>query len=292
MSGTQPAPAQPARSARRSAVGSRGCCTGHGARGDGSLVGGTRSGERRATAGVLRCVVVGLLLRAVEVADRYRWRWLLEDTEAAEPLADHRVRLDPESQEVQAFEDLPRYLRWRADPDRRAESEAQLLAQVGAWVGLRVLGEQVGALIATRAPATVRVRLPPEAEFLLSRPLELAHVDGVPLATRGDVSLVYEVEALQRGKLPVGERLRMLAMFTLPTESTALGLRRERYELARLVRPPHGSPGSGSRPGSPPVRGHEAPTGQGAGGRWWPGGAAHLRPRRRRWAAAGDSQRR
>src|SRR5690606_2580324 len=102
--------------------------------------------------------------------------------------------------------------------------------------GARVLGARVAARIVERAPVTVRVRVPPEAEFLLLRPLELAHVDGVPLAARGDVSLVYEVEAPARGKPPVGERLRMLAVFSLPTESTAVGLRRERYELGRLIR--------------------------------------------------------
>src|SRR5690606_15753112 len=111
-----------------------------------------------------------------------------------------------------------------------------LLAQVGAWLGVRMLGERVGARIAERAPVTVRVRVPPEAEFLLARPLELAYVDGMPLAARGDVSLVYEVEPPARKKLPVGERLRRVAVFSLPTESTALGLRRERYELGRLVR--------------------------------------------------------
>lgn len=179
---------------------------------------------------------MGLLLRAVEVADRHRWRWLLEDAGSGEPLADHQVALNPAARGVRAFEDLPRYLRWRADPDRRVESEAHLLTQVGAWLGARVLGERVGARIVERAPVTVRVRVPPEAEFLLLRPLELAHVDGVPLAARGDVSLVYEVEAPARGKPPVGERLRMLAVFSLPTESTALGLRRERYALGRLIR--------------------------------------------------------
>src|SRR5690606_8661014 len=102
--------------------------------------------------------------------------------------------------------------------------------------GARVLGERVGARIVERAPVTVRVRVPPEAELLLLRPSELAHVDGVPLAARGDVSLVYEVETPARGKPPVGDRLRMLAVFSLPTESTALGLRRERYELGRLIR--------------------------------------------------------
>lgn len=34
---------------------------------------------------------------------------------------------------------------------------------------------------------------------------------------------------------PVGERLRMLALFSLPTATTALALRRERHALTRLI---------------------------------------------------------
>jgi hypothetical protein len=177
-------------------------------------------------------LVVGLLLRAVEVEDRYRWRWVLSDPVSGTPLADHPVVLDPGASETRAFEDLYRHLRWRADPDRRVESEAELLTHLGAWLGQHALGEAVGRRIADAAPVTVRIQAP---EFLWYRPLELAHVDGVPLARRG-VSLVYKIGTPGGGKAPVGERLRMVALFSLPTETTALALRRERYELSRMVR--------------------------------------------------------
>jgi hypothetical protein len=36
---------------------------------------------------------MGLLLRAVEVAGPYRWRWLLVDERSGIALADHRVEL-------------------------------------------------------------------------------------------------------------------------------------------------------------------------------------------------------
>ena len=84
-------------------------------------------------------VLVGLVLRAVEVAGRHRWRWLLVDESSGVPLADHRVELDSGAAETEAFEDLYRYLRWRADPDRRVASEAELLSRMGAWLGSDVL---------------------------------------------------------------------------------------------------------------------------------------------------------
>ncbi len=63
------------------------------------------------------------------------------------PLADHLVELDPKAVETEAFEDLYRFLRWRADPDRRVASEGELLGRVGAWLGSDVLGERLGRAI-------------------------------------------------------------------------------------------------------------------------------------------------
>ncbi|MGH3940871.1 MAG: hypothetical protein ACRDTG_19985 [Pseudonocardiaceae bacterium] len=76
-----------------------------------------------------------LVLRAVEVAGPHRWRWLLVDERSGATLADHQVELDPQVAETEAFEDLYRFLRWRADSDRRVASEAELLGRVGAWIG-------------------------------------------------------------------------------------------------------------------------------------------------------------
>ncbi|MGH3669385.1 MAG: hypothetical protein ACRDSH_01935 [Pseudonocardiaceae bacterium] len=77
----------------------------------------------------------------------------------------------------------------------------------------------------------------PCAEFLAFRPWELAHVGGLPLAARGDVGLVYDLPGAARAtKAPVSGALRTLAVFSLPTATSALALRRERYELSRLVR--------------------------------------------------------
>jgi hypothetical protein len=182
--------------------------------------------------------LVGLLLQAVDVDGPHRWRWLLIDKRSGTALADHRVDLDPHGADTEAFEGLDRYLLWRADPDRRVVSETELVGRVGAWIGSMALGEQVGRAIVAAAPVTVRVRVPAGAEFLAFRPWELAHVGGVPLAVRGDVALVYDLPgpAGVANKAPVGDALRMLAVFSLPTAMLALALRRERYELSRLVR--------------------------------------------------------
>jgi CHAT domain len=87
------------------------------------------------------------------------------------------------------------------------------------------------------APVTVRVSVPASLEHVLGWPLELAHVAGVPLAARGEVTLVYDVApAGVTAKEPVGEALRVLAVFSRPTRTSVLALRSERYALARLIR--------------------------------------------------------
>jgi hypothetical protein len=178
-----------------------------------------------------------LVLRAVDVTGPYRWRWLLVDERSGALLAEHQVKLDPGTEETEAFENLHHFVRWRADPDRRVSNEAELMCRVGAWIGSVVLGERIGRVIAAAAPVTVRVAVPAGAEFVASRPLELAHIDGVPLATLGHIALVYDFLGSPRlGKAPVGTALRMLVVFSLPPANSKVAWRRERHELSRLVR--------------------------------------------------------
>lgn len=180
---------------------------------------------------------MGLVLQAVDVTSPYRWRWLLSDEKTGRPLADHLVSLDPLAEEVEAFRDLYQYARWRAVPDRRASDQVKIVAAAGAWAGRELLGEVVGATIAAEAPVTVRVSVPAPAEQVLMWPLELAHANGRPLAARGDVTFVYDIAAGGvRRKDPVGGTLRVLAVFSQPTRTSVLALRRERFELARLFR--------------------------------------------------------
>jgi hypothetical protein len=180
----------------------------------------------------------GLILQAVEVAGPLRWRWLLSDAETDAVLADHRVELDPGSGELAAFGELYGYVRSYAAPDRRAADEARIVDQVARWAGRAVLGETIGAAIAAAAPVTVRVAVPAEAGAALLWPLELAHVDGEPLARRGDVSFVYDIAPSDVQRVKSGEAgvLRVLAVFSLPTGTGVVASRRARFELSRLIR--------------------------------------------------------
>jgi tetratricopeptide (TPR) repeat protein len=168
-----------------------------------------------------------------------RWRWLLTEEDTGRPLADHEVDLAGAGGEYGAFTDLYRHLRWNAVPDRRTASEAQIVARVGAWAGQQVLGQAIGEAIVAEAPVTVRVEVPAQAGFVSGWPLELAYAGGASLAARGDVTFVYDLASIPT---PVGGGggapgpVRMLAVFSLPTQTSVLALRRERYELTRLVR--------------------------------------------------------
>jgi hypothetical protein len=75
-------------------------------------------------------------------------------------------------------------------------------------------------------------------ERVLLWPLELAYADGKPLAAQDDVTFVYDIapNAPARRKAEVGETLRMLAVFSQPSQTSVLALRRERYALTRRMR--------------------------------------------------------
>ncbi|MER5472002.1 CHAT domain-containing protein [Streptomyces sp. NPDC002685] len=120
-------------------------------------------------------------------------------------------------------------------------SETELVAKMGEWIGEKVLGSRIGRAIVDASPVTVRIVVPPEAEFMLFRPIELAHVAAQPLAARGDVTLVFDVGGQATPtpatpKQPISNRLRILAAFSLPASANALALRQERYKLSHLIR--------------------------------------------------------
>jgi tetratricopeptide (TPR) repeat protein len=205
---------------------------------------------------------MGLLLAAVDVAGPLEWRWALSDEESRRLVAEHHVALDPASDDLPRFRDLYWYARSYSAPDRRVADGTRIIAEAGAWAGNALLGEAVAAAIAAAAPVTVQVAVPEALDPVLLWPLELAHVGGRPLAARGDVSFVYDIDAAggmstganidaagdiggmdgQRAcgvhgrKAEIGAALQVLAVFSQPAKTSVLALRRERYALSRLIR--------------------------------------------------------
>ena len=174
-----------------------------------------------------------LRLEVREFQDDARWRWVLTGAGGA-LVADHEVRLDRRRWEFEAFGDLLSYLNWHAAPDQRAEDEARIVGEVGAWIGTEVLGPVAAAMVKAR-PDAVRVVVPPAARALLFRPLELGHVSGKPLSLQG-VTLVMQLgEDGDGAGAPAGDRLRVLGLFSLPEGGQPLNLRRERHALVRLL---------------------------------------------------------
>jgi hypothetical protein len=168
------------------------------------------------------------VLRAVEVAGPSQWRWVLT-AESGRVLADHQVDLDIGTAEYEAFCDLIGHIDRHRLPHDPVGSETEAVDRVSTWISEHVFGR---ALLA-RFSGTVRVIIPRDAEFLLSRPLELAKANGVPLARR-QVSLVYEPVGVSEpdDKEDVAGSVRILALFSMPARSSVLALRRERYGLA------------------------------------------------------------
>jgi len=181
-------------------------------------------------------MVAVLRLEVTQFHGPARWHWVLTDQDQ-EIVAEHRVDVDTACWQFEAMQDLYAYLAWRAAPDRRLMHEKELVAEVGAWVGEHVFGP-VGVALGQRSPVTVRVVVPQEARIVAFYPLECAIVAGRPLALQR-VGLVFDVggaPAVAEPKRPVGERLRILGLFSLPEGTSALGLRKERVGLSRLVK--------------------------------------------------------
>jgi hypothetical protein len=180
---------------------------------------------------------VNLLLAAVDVAGPSRWRWELRDEATGEVIAEHHVSLDgtPDSDQVAAFGDLYEYVRWHADPVWH-DDEPRIIRKTGIWARHAVLGDAITDAITAAAPATVLVSVPAPADQALLWPLELAFANGAPLAVRGDVSFVYCMG--RSGAVPDDpvRPVRVLAAFSSPARTGAIALRRERHELAALIR--------------------------------------------------------
>ena len=162
------------------------------------------------------------------------WRWTLRDHSGAY-VQHHQVQLNPSDACYRALLDLPNYLAVRAAPDQRQQDERRLIGEVGDYIGAHVLGEAIGRKLRERAhpSVVVRVRVPASAQFLLTLPLEITRVEGAPLS---GVSFVFQAAGETPPEVePIGARLRLLALFSVPPDGNALNLRRERQMLRKLV---------------------------------------------------------
>jgi hypothetical protein len=180
-----------------------------------------------------------LHLEVADFTDADHWRWLLQEPGGAF-LADHTVALDRGDPRYPALLDLPGYVHRYAAPDRREVDERRLVEEVGVWIGEQVLGRSIAdaLLVRARPAVVVRVRVPSVAERLLSLPLEIArHAASEDTLTRRGVCFVFETTGAEPSAAdPVRERLRILALFSLPPVGSPLNLRRERQMLRRRVR--------------------------------------------------------
>ncbi|HEX5405796.1 MAG TPA: hypothetical protein VFX16_26270 [Pseudonocardiaceae bacterium] len=172
-----------------------------------------------------------LRLEVLDYVGPTQWRWRLTDDQG-EVLVDHPVELDDGEWQLAAFNDLDNYLRENAAADRRLAHEAELVVQVGAWLGERAMGPV--ALELARARGPVRLVVPADAAELAYRPWELAMVEQQPLVAHR-VTFVVDHEQSRLPKAAIGDRLRMLAVFSASADAEALNQRKERAALTRAV---------------------------------------------------------
>ncbi|WP_232794374.1 CHAT domain-containing protein [Pseudofrankia saprophytica] len=170
------------------------------------------------------------------------WRWLLLEPGSGAPLAEHQVTVDHGRWQTRAFAELFHYLDVNADPDDRVRSEQAITGLLGAWAAEELLGSDICEEIAAAVPVTVSVEVPEELSFLPDWPWELASVDGQPLVRHG-ATFCYEIAAPSVAgrpgraprKDPVGDTLRILAVFSQPDGTGTLALRRERHALTGAI---------------------------------------------------------
>ncbi len=177
-----------------------------------------------------------LQLKVTEYLGIDRWRWLLED-ENGSFLADREVRLDSGAFEYRGYIDLPGFLRANRDA---YGGDRELFRILGAWMGENVFGKLRETLLGFLGhPAAVHVTIPENASDLLYIPFELAHLEGESSMVSMGVRFVYQPEdrGEQRDKRAgaTTDAVRVLAVFSLPRSESPLNLRRERYELKRLM---------------------------------------------------------
>ena len=174
-----------------------------------------------------------LRLKILDYEPPARWQWRLTNANG-QSASRHRVALDPGEWQFEAFTDLYRFLKANTAPDRRRLHEAELAEQVGDWISGSALGPLAAKLARYGQP--VQVDVPASTGGIAYWPWELARVEGRTLAEHGVRFIIHQLPRHPVPKAEDGERLRMLAVFSLPEDTDALNLRKERLALTSLVR--------------------------------------------------------
>ena len=198
-----------------------------------------------------------LTLEADDVRDAHHWFWRLKDpngvtlqttrsSSTRTPGNSRRVWTSPTT----STERRPRSARSRGEMDRRSGRRVARRRGAGAD---RAEDPRLGH--AGHGPGRGSPQLGRSRRACNSCPLELAHVNGQPLALQ-DVSLVFEIQGEDPhvARQPVGDRLRMLAVFSLPVDATRLepAARAPSAQDARPLDRPAAR--AGHRPAGAPVR--------------------------------------
>ena len=175
-------------------------------------------------------------LEITKFVDEANWDWRLS-SETGAFQTDQEVRLDRASSEFAAFLDLYRFVHWNGWPEGDDEGDRPAVQRIAEWMRREIWGRVGDRIVdlAEQGPVTVHLLIPEDARVLLFLPLEI----GLRLdSSRGalDISIVSDSDGGDpAAKRPVGDRLRMLGIFSMPTDQAALNVRREQHELRRLV---------------------------------------------------------
>lgn len=179
------------------------------------------------------------VLQATSVKGPHHFTLRLLDAATSRPLGHRQVDFDGTAREFAALRDLSE--KWkvleRQKPNDWLDVETALVQKVGTWTKENILGDLAGKL-AARAPAMVWIdAMDPDVRWLREVPLGIAITAKGSLA-RQRVAFVVKVEPPEDAALhPVdGERLRVLAVFSAPTNQQALNLRHERHLMAEIAR--------------------------------------------------------
>ncbi|GAB2589633.1 CHAT domain-containing protein [Microlunatus antarcticus] len=144
--------------------------------------------------------------------------------------------MNTSSWQFAAFIDLDGYIQSNADPDGEPHDENFIVRGLGEWLTSYGLGAISIELSQSRQPVLLTISSSAAgAEVLAYKPWEIALVNGVTLAEQQVNFILDKSSPRTIAKSAVGDRLRMLGVFSHPEGLDALNLRRERYELVKLI---------------------------------------------------------